>query len=138
LQNIPGDIPLSHAELQWISDLQQRIDEEIETHISTNDFIDFFKNHKEKTASSNSGRDYGPYKVLAKMADKGNTEIVDTLILIINISLATSSPLEWWLHSTQVMIEKGKGHYIKNLCFIRLCKADLNFVLNIIWGNRMI
>lgn len=136
--NIPDDVPLSQAERQWISELQQRIDEEIDTHVSTNDFINFFKPRKEKTASSHSGRHYGHYKVLAQMADEGHTEIVDTLIMIMNISLATSHPLERWLHSAQVMIEKGKGNYIENLRIIQLCEADLNFILNILWGNRMI
>jgi hypothetical protein len=36
------------------------------------------------------------------------------------------------------MIEKGKGHHIENLRIIQLCEADLNFTLNIIWGNRLI
>ncbi len=72
------------------------------------------------------------------MADEGNTEIVDTLVMMMNISLATSNPLHRWLHSAQVMIEKGKGNYIENLRIIQLCQADLNFILNVIWGNRMI
>ncbi len=50
----------------------------------------------------------------------------------------TSSPLERWQHSSQIMIEKGKGNYIENLWIIQLCEADLNFVPHIIWGNRMI
>jgi hypothetical protein len=36
------------------------------------------------------------------------------------------------------MIEKGKGRNIENLRIIQLCEADLNFSLNIIWGNRLI
>jgi hypothetical protein len=36
------------------------------------------------------------------------------------------------------MIEKGKGNYIEHLRIIQLCEADLNFILNILWGHRMI
>ena len=35
------------------------------------------------------------------------------------------------------MLEKGKGQFIKNLRIVQLCEADLNFVLNVLWGNRM-
>jgi hypothetical protein len=72
------------------------------------------------------------------MAEEGNTEIVDTLLFVINISIHTSTPLTRWKQSAQKMIEKGKGNYIENLRIIQLCKADLNFILNILWGNRMI
>lgn len=36
------------------------------------------------------------------------------------------------------MFEKGKGHYVENLRIIQLCEADLNFVLHVIWGHRLI
>jgi len=36
------------------------------------------------------------------------------------------------------MIEKGKGNFIEHLRIIQLFEADLNFVLHLIWGNRMI
>jgi hypothetical protein len=58
--------------------------------------------------------------------------------MLINISLLTSWPLRRWRHSSQVMIEKGKGHNIENLCIIQLCEADVNFTLNIIWGKKLI
>jgi hypothetical protein len=40
--------------------------------------------------------------------------------------------------ASQVMLEKGKGRYIENLRIIQLCEADLNFVLHVLWGNRLI
>jgi hypothetical protein len=138
IDTLPENIPLSLAERQWISELQRQIDTEIEIHIGLQDFINFFKNRKEKTASSHSGRHFGHYKVIAQMAEDGTTEVAETLLLIINTSIATSSPLERWKHSSQLMIEKGKGKYIENLRIIQLCEADLNFALNILWGNRMI
>jgi hypothetical protein len=72
------------------------------------------------------------------MAEEGNTEIMETMLFIINISIIKSGPLDRWKQSSQIMIEKGKGHFIENLRIIQLCEADLNFVLNILWGNRMI
>jgi hypothetical protein len=35
------------------------------------------------------------------------------------------------------MLEKGKGHYIEHLRIIQLVEADLNFVLHVVWGNRL-
>jgi hypothetical protein len=49
-----------------------------------------------------------------------------------------SYPLQRWLCSSQVMIEKGKGHHIENLGIKKLCEADLNFNLNIICGKKLI
>jgi hypothetical protein len=37
-----------------------------------------------------------------------------------------------------VMIEKGKGRFIENLCIIQLCEVDLNFVLHTTWGKHLI
>jgi hypothetical protein len=36
------------------------------------------------------------------------------------------------------MIEKGKGRHIDHLRIIQLCEADLNFVLHVIWGHRLL
>ncbi len=87
----------------------------MDAHISVQEFINFFKHRKEKTASSYSGWHFGHYKVLAQMAEDGNTEIVETLLIIINIAVATSTPLQRWQHSSQIMIEKGKGKFIEYL-----------------------
>jgi hypothetical protein len=108
INSLPSEIPLSHTECQWIQDLQRRINTEIESHITTQEFINFFKHRKEKTSSSPSGRHYGHYKIIAQMAEEGNTEIVETLLFIINISIATSSPIERWKQSSQIMIEKER------------------------------
>jgi hypothetical protein len=36
------------------------------------------------------------------------------------------------------MIEKGKGRFIEHLQIIQLVEADLNFILHVIWGCRLI
>jgi hypothetical protein len=127
---------MSETERQWIKELQQKINKPINTYISIEDFKTFFKHRKEKTASSTSGCHMGHYKILAEKADNTCHPIVE--LIIINIAIITARPLQRWKHSAQVMIEKGKGRYIENLRIIQLCEADLNFTLNIIWGNRLI
>lgn len=88
-------------------------------------------------ASSYSRRHMGHYKVIAKWANLDET-IALILVNIINISIITSRPLQRWQQSVQVMLEKGKGHHAENLQIIQLYEADLNFVLNIIWGYHLI
>jgi hypothetical protein len=129
---------LSQVERTWIQELQQKVMSPIDTYISQDDFKNFFKKRKERTASSPSGRHMGHYKIFAERADKDCEEIVQIITLIINTSIITSRPLHRWLHSTQIMLEKGKGHFIEHLRIIQLCEADLNFALNIIWGKRLI
>lgn len=40
---LPNTVSLNSAECQCIEDLQNQVDKEIETNISTQDFINFFK-----------------------------------------------------------------------------------------------
>jgi hypothetical protein len=74
VHSLPTHLPLSQAKLRWIANLQKQIDVEIDTKISMNDFINFFKLRKEKTASSHSYHHFGRYKVLVQMAEDGNTK----------------------------------------------------------------
>lgn len=81
---------MSTIEKQWIQELSRRLSESIDTHITVQDFITFFKKRKEKTASSYSGHHLGHYKAIAELAVAGQPEIAQTLVNIINISLLTS------------------------------------------------
>jgi hypothetical protein len=137
LSDFVSEYDLSETERAWVTELERRLDIEISTTIHVSDFISFFKKRKERTASSPSGRHMGHYKVIAAMASSGNTLIAEILVMIINIAIITSRPLRRWKRSAQVMIEKGKGKYIEHLRIIQLCEADLNFMLNIIWGHRL-
>ena len=111
---------MSDTEMEWVRELTTRIDRQIETHISSQDFINFFKKRKEKTASSVSGRHMGHYKVIADIASCGKTIVADIMVKIINIAIHTARPLTRWQRSAQVMIEKGKGRFIENLRIIQL------------------
>jgi ATP phosphoribosyltransferase len=79
----------------------------------------------------------GHYKVIADMCQSGRTLVAEILVTIINIALITSRPLRRWKKSAQIMLEKGKGQFVEHLRIIQLCEADLNFMLNIIWGHRL-
>jgi hypothetical protein len=109
------NIPLSTAEQQWINELKQGISEPMNTHITLHDFIHFLKQQKEKTASSFSKRHLGHYKAICQLAQGGNTTIAETLIILINISISTSTPLTRWQQCLQIMLEKGKGNCIDHL-----------------------
>jgi hypothetical protein len=60
------------------------------------------------------------------------------LLELQKIYLTIACPLSRWHHASQVMLEKGKGQFVENLCIIQLCEADLNFVLHTIWGHQLI
>lgn len=129
---------LTDTERAYITELRQKIHHSINTEITPSEFIHFYKRRKEKTASSYSKRHTGHYKVLALLANHGTYKIIETLTTIINIAVKTSTPLPRWHHSAQIMLEKGKGNHLDHLRIIQLCEADLNFLLNVIWGKRMI
>jgi hypothetical protein len=80
----------------------------------------------------------GHYKAMVECIRLSNNLIADIVLFIAHLALSTGTSLEHWQFASQVMIEKGKGRYIDNLRIIRLCEADLNFILHTIWGNRLI
>lgn len=129
---------LSPTEIRYIEELKRQIFTSINTKITVEDFKQFFKAKKEKTASSFSGRHMGHYKVITQLLLKNRLEIVETLITLLNICIKTSTPLPRWQHCSQIMLEKGKGNQLEHLRIIQLCEADLNFMLNTLWGKRLI
>jgi hypothetical protein len=102
------------------------IDKEIPLSLSLEDFKNFFRSKQERTASSPSGRHFGHYKTLLECIRNKNSIIPQLIIDVAYISLSTASPLHRWQVASQVMLEKGKGHYI------------YHFVLHVIWGHRLI
>ncbi len=80
----------------------------------------------------------GHYKSITIAAQQGNTISAETIVTLLNISITTATPLNLWQHCAQIMLDKGKGHYIEQLLIIQLCKADLNFVLHVLWSKRLI
>lgn len=125
------DAPLTTAEQPRIKELQQTITNTIDIHIKIEDFIRYFKKRKECTASSFSNRHMGRYKVICQLAQKGQTQIAETLVIIMNLSIQLATPLHRWQRCSQIMLDKGKGNSIVKLRIIHLCEADLNFALHV-------
>jgi hypothetical protein len=79
----------------------------------------------------------GHYKVMVDFAEADCPLLAETIVNMINIAIITHCPLCRWKQSAQIMLERGKGNSVENLCIIQLCEADLNFTLNILWGYRL-
>jgi hypothetical protein len=93
---------------------------------------------QENTVSSPSGRHFGHYRSLLECFHQNSLMLPSLIINIAYVPLATAHPQQRWQIASQVMLEKGKGHFIDHLRIIQLCEADLNFVLHVIWGHRLI
>jgi hypothetical protein len=80
----------------------------------------------------------GHYKTMLECIWHEKFLLSDTILSIAHLSLSNASPLQRRQTTSQVMIEKGKGHFMENLRIIQLCEADLIFVLHTIWGHQLI
>lgn len=69
---------LTPTEQAWMDELQRKIMTPIDTYVSLQDFIKFFKLRKERTASSPSGRHMGHYKIIADRAEYECNEIAQS------------------------------------------------------------
>jgi hypothetical protein len=127
----------SDTEKAWIKALHRCISSEISLSLSCEDFKNFFRFKQERTSSSPSGR-LGHYRSMLECFRQNNLSLPSLIVSIVQISLSTASPLKHWQTAPQVMLEKGKRRFIENLRIIQLCEADLNFVLHVIWGHRLI
>jgi hypothetical protein len=56
---------------------------------------------------------------------------------IAQIVILTIMPLTQWQRASKVMIEIGKGQFIKNVWIIQLVKAYPNFILHVFWGSNL-
>ena len=106
----------------------------IKSTLTIDEFKQGFKLVAEKTSSSPSRRHLGHYK--ASLKD-------DILCLVYSILMSTpfefGFTLDRWLHALQVMLEKIKGQpRLDKLRVIQLMEADLNMMLHIIFGCRLI
>jgi hypothetical protein len=128
----------SDTEKAWIEALHQRISSEISLSFSCKDFKNVFRFKQERTSSSPSGRHFGHYRSMLECFRQNNLSLPSLIVSIAQISLSTTSPLKRWQTASQVMLEKGKGCFVENLRITQLCEADLNFVLHVIWGHRLI
>jgi len=80
----------------------------------------------------------GHYWTMLECLHHDNNTIPGIIVNIAYMSLITASPLKRWQTASQITFDKGKGRFVENLRIMQLCEADLNFVLHIIWGHRLI
>jgi len=111
---------LSDDEINWINELQCIVDTDILLALTVKDFKHFFHSKQEKTASSPSGQHMSHYKIMLECVITNNPMIPNLIVNISYISLVTGYPLSCWWTACQVMLEKGKGHIVKNLRILQL------------------
>ena len=101
--------------------------------MNAGEFRHYFKTKKESTESSPSGRHIGHYKAIL-----GNDELVEMVVAMLNIGLATGNDLHRWQQTISVMLEKDKGSpKLHRLRIIQLFEADYNFLLALMLGHRL-
>ena len=107
---------------------------EIDITITPEDFMTGFKKVKEATSSSPSGRHMGHYKAAMK-----NKRIVEMYATMMDLPMKYKFAPERWTRAIQVLLEKDKGRpNVERLRTIQLVEADLNMVLKIIFGRRLV
>ena len=106
----------------------------ISLHITTVDYISYWKKAREDTSSSISGRHFGHYKASAT-----NPTLTYIHTAMCNMSYGKGFPLTRWKSGLTVMLEKEPGVIdVEKLRAILLLEADFNFVNKLYFGTRMI
>jgi hypothetical protein len=105
-----------------------------------------FKNWKETTATSPSGRHLGHYKALfapdgidhsAEEETQGD-QIMSIYVKLLNLAIQSSYSMHRWHTVISAMIEKIPGTpRIDKLRIIHLYEADYNLFCRIMWARRM-
>jgi len=132
------DYKLNDTEKKFLESLKTIVTTDVPLHLSLEDFRQYFKSKQEGTASSPSGRHMGHYRAMLECLHHNTPTLPSIILNIAMISLQTATPLHRWQQASQLMLEKGKGKHIDNLRIIQLCEADLNFILHVVRGKRLI
>jgi hypothetical protein len=105
------------------------------TSIITEEQIKYgFKNWRERTSTSPSGRHLGHYRAIIT-----DDMLRSCLTKFLNTAIKHGISLKRWQQAANVMIEKDKGKpNINRLRIIHLFEADLNLFLKLQWGRRLI
>jgi hypothetical protein len=108
--------------------------EPIPTELTSENIIKGFKNWKEMTTTSPSGRHLGHYKALIQ-----DPVLLNCLHDFLNIAITRGIAISRWSNATNILIEKDPGNpNINRLRIIHLFEADFNFFLKIQWGHRLV
>ena len=107
---------------------------DIPTEITNEDVIYGFKNWRETTSTSPSGRHLGHYRALIQQP-----LLLSCFVKFMNIAIQSGTSIPRWSNAINVMIEKDQGQpKINRLRIIHLFEADLNFFLKLQWGHRLV
>ena len=107
---------------------------DIPTEITDDDVLYCFKNWRETTSTSPSGRHLGHYRSLIQ-----NPILLNCFVKFMNIAVQSGISIPRWSNAVNVMIEKDSGKpKINRLRIIHLFEADLNFFLKLQWGHRLV
>ena len=102
----------------------------INSPISLEELVQFFKRKRERTESSPSGLHIGHYKTSVQ-----DEAMANLLLIMINIGLKCGILLQRWQQSINIMIEKEKGNpKLHRLRIIQLFESDFNFLKESFWG----
>lgn len=127
---------------KWIRELEYQYDRNIlreeakmvGDELTYQEYRDHFKGKKEATESSKSGRHMGHYK-----AGLDSEELTEIHLMMMNIPILCGFAGERWRKSIAVMVAKDEGRTkINRMRIIQLLEADLNAVLGIIFGKRLV
>ena len=105
----------------------------ISSHILPKDFISYWKNRREATASSPSGLHFGHYK-----AASSSPFLASIHAKTVELAFKRKLPLSRWQTGLTVMILKAPGvTAVDKLRAILFMEADFNFGNKLIFGHRM-
>ena len=106
----------------------------ISAKISKDDFQQYWKKARERTASSISGLHFGHYKAAA------SSDLLSLLhASIIDSAFNRGYPLSRWTKGLSCMLEKEEGVIkVDKLRAILLLEADFNFATKLLVGKRMV
>jgi hypothetical protein len=139
---------LSGEAREWLRQLKQKdfaaSGSQISTSISTEDWISGWMKMRESTASAPGGH-YGHYKTAATVArlptehPDHTTILADIYAIMLSLPLLHGFAPDKWKYCVDAILEKTTGKpIIEKLRIIMLSKADFNFMLKLIWGQRLV
>jgi hypothetical protein len=98
----------------------------ISTEITSDDVIYGFKNWRETTSTSPSGRHLGQYRSLIQ-----HPTLLSCFVKFMNIAIQSGISIPRWSNAVNFMIEKDQGKpKLNRLRIIHLFEADFNFFRN--------
>jgi len=145
------ELSLPEAETTILRLLKRIEHREISTTISADDLSKAFRRWRESTSTSPSGRHLGHYKALLsgttndqRSEDGQSPASAQTRLMTIHSNFLTASlrhhhVCNRWRTVASAMLEKIPGQpKINKLRIIHIIEADLNLLMGILWGRRLL